>query len=339
MELGIYATSHGIGYRDGENFFAHDLDATAMRPVEVAQRVEAAGFHSMWFPDHVCMPQESTSGHVANASRTRAYQSRHNMLDAAVLMGAVASATTTLKLGNSVLIAPYRGPLNDARQFATVDVLSNGRLILGVGAGWMEEEFTALGLSHRDRGAMTEECIEIYKRSWCDDVVSFRGEHYDFQNLSMDPKPVQTPRPPIIFGSVAPAGARRAAKFCDGLYPIFLDPGADPARFANLQEIVRRELAREGKDPAAFNMLALASMRVTDAAIEGSDRAICTGSPEQVLADLERFAKAGYTHVVVFYDCPSGEVDELLEQIERTGKAVIPAAAGIAADGGFKKTL
>ena len=74
MKLGIYATSHGLGYRDGENFFAHDVDAAAMRPVEVARRVEAAGFHSMWFPDHVCMPQTSSSGHVANASRTRAYQ-------------------------------------------------------------------------------------------------------------------------------------------------------------------------------------------------------------------------------------------------------------------------
>lgn len=339
MELGIYATSHGVGYREGENFFAHDLNAAAMRPVEVARKVEAAGFHSMWFPDHVCMPQSSESGHVANASRTRAYQARHNMLDAAVLMGAVASATTTLKLGNSVLIAPYRGPLNDARQFATVDVLSNGRLILGVGAGWMEEEFTALGLSHADRGAMTEECIEIYKRSWCDDVVSFHGQHYDFDNLSMDPKPIQSPRPPIIFGSVAPAGARRAATLCDGLYPIFLDPGADPARFANLQEICRRELDRLGRAHATFNMLALASMRVTDAPVDEKDRAICTGSPEQVLTDLERFAAAGYTHVVAFYDCPSGEVDDLLEQIERTGETVIPAARSITAQGGFKATL
>ncbi len=339
MELGIYATSHGVGYRHGENFFAHHIDATAMRPVEVAQCTEAAGFHSMWFPDHVCMPQASTSGHVANASRTRAYQSRHNMLDAAVLMGAVAAATTRLKLGTSVLIAPYRGPLNDARQFATVDVLSNGRLILGVGAGWMEEEFTALGLSHSDRGAMTEECIEIYKRCFCDDVVAFDGAHYAFENLSMDPKPVQRPRPPIIFGSVAPAGARRAAKYCDGLYPIFLDPGADPARFANLQDIVRSELDALGRDPTTFSMLALASMRVTERPLPEDGRPICSGHPEQVLADLERFAAAGYTHVVAFFDCPSGEVDELLEQIDHTGKRVIPEAKAITAKGGFRATL
>lgn len=339
MELGIYATSHGVGFRDGENFFAHHVDPLAMRPVEVAQRVEAAGFHSMWFPDHVCMPCESESGHVANESRTRAYQSRHNMLDAAVLMGAVAVATERLKLGNSVLIAPYRGPLNDARQFATVDVLSEGRLILGVGAGWMEEEFEALGLPYAARGAMTDECIEIYKRSWCDDVVEFHGEHYDFSNLSMDPKPVQDPRPPIIFGSVVPAGARRAARHCDGLYPIFLDPGADPLRFSGLQDIVRAELDLQKRPHDEFSMIAVASMRIEKKAYEGRDRPICTGSPGQVLSDLERFARAGYSHLIAFYDCPSGDVSELLDQVELTGEAVIPEAKGISVDGGFNQQL
>jgi probable F420-dependent oxidoreductase len=336
MQLGIYATTHGIGYRNLEDCFIHHLAPEVMQPIAVAQRVEAAGYHSMWFPDHVCMPYESESGHVANESRTRAYEARHNMLDAAVVMGAVATQTEKLRLGTSVLIAPYRGPLNDARQFATVDVLSGGRLIFGVGAGWLEEEFDALGLPYAERGAMTDECIEIYKRSWCDDVVSFSGRHYDFANLSMDPKPLQQPRPPILFGSVVPAGARRAARLCDGLYPIFLDPGADPARFAVLQEVVRRELAAQGRDEASFSMIALASMRVTDIPFEGADRPICTGSPEQVLADLERFAEAGYSLVVAIYDCPSGKIDELLEQIDHTGESVIPDAGSIRARGAWK---
>ncbi len=336
MQLGIYATTHGIGHRDNENFFITSLGAEVMQPVAVAQRVEEAGYHSMWFPDHVVMPYESESGHVANESRTRAYEARHNMLDAAVVMGAVAAQTTRLRLGTSVLIAPYRGPLNDARQFATVDVLSQGRLILGVGAGWLEEEFDALGLDYAARGAMTDECIEIYKRSWCDEVVSFDGEHYRFANLSMDPKPLQTPRPPILFGSVVPAGARRAARSCDGLYPIFLDPGADPARFAGLQEAVKRELGAQGRDESSFSMIAVASMRITDAPYEGTDRPVCSGTPDQVLGDLQRFADAGYSLVVAIYDCPSGKVDELLEQVQRTGETVVPEANGIAARGGWK---
>jgi alkanesulfonate monooxygenase SsuD/methylene tetrahydromethanopterin reductase-like flavin-dependent oxidoreductase (luciferase family) len=127
------------------------------------------------------------------------------MLDAAVVMGAVATVTTTLKLGTSVLISPYRGPLNDVRQFATVDVLSGGRLILGVGAGWMVEEFEALGLEPRERGPRTVEAIEIYKRAWTDRDVSFDGEYYQFSNISMDPKPIQDigedGRPRICTGS------------------------------------------------------------------------------------------------------------------------------------------
>ncbi len=339
MELGIYSTSHGLGYRDGENFFAKSIPFDMMQPIEVAKKVEDADFHSMWFPDHVCMPVESSSGHVANASRTRAYESRHNMLDAAVLMGAVANATSTLKIGNTVLIAPYRGPLNDARQFATVDILSKGRLILGVGAGWLEEEFSALGLSYQNRGEMTNECIEIYKRSWTDDVVEFHGSFYDFSGISMDPKPIQKPRPPIIFGSVVPAGARRAARFCDGLYPLFLDPKADPFRFSNLQDIVRHELDTLERAHDSFSMIACASMRVQKESFEGKERPICTGSPEQVLSDLERLAKAGYSHVVAFYDCPSGQISELLDQISITGNAIIPEAKKLVPDGGFNKTL
>jgi alkanesulfonate monooxygenase SsuD/methylene tetrahydromethanopterin reductase-like flavin-dependent oxidoreductase (luciferase family) len=173
MEIGVYATTHGIGYRDEMNFFLKSTPIEEMRPVRIAQLAERAGFHSMWFADHVCMPTGSAWTHVANASGKRAYEAHHNMLDAAVTMGAVAASTNTLKLGTSVLIVPYRNPLSDARQFATVDALSNGRLILGVGAGWMKEEFDALGLSYGERGAMANECVEIFKRSWTAEVVDF----------------------------------------------------------------------------------------------------------------------------------------------------------------------
>jgi probable F420-dependent oxidoreductase len=339
MKIGLYAHTHGVGYRDERNKFAKSIPATELRPVEVARRAEQAGFHSMWFPDHVCMPISSASPHVANESRTRAYEPRHEMLDAAVVMGAVAAATTRLRLGTSVLIAPYRGPLNDARQLATIDVLSGGRLIAGIGAGWMEEEFAALGLPFAERGHMTDECLRIYERAWCDETVSFSGQHYRFANLSMDPKPVQKPRPPIVYGGVSIAGARRAARLCDGLYPLFLDPGADPFRSAPLQDVVRRELDARGRDPATFFMLAATSMRITDAADPAArqrPRAICTGTPEQVLEDLSRFAAAGYSLVVANFDCPSHRVDELCEQIERAGRDVLPAAAALSPAGGWK---
>jgi alkanesulfonate monooxygenase SsuD/methylene tetrahydromethanopterin reductase-like flavin-dependent oxidoreductase (luciferase family) len=239
-----------------------------------------------------------------------------------------------------VLIVPYRNPLSDARQFATVDALSNGRLILGVGAGWMKEEFDALGLSYGERGAMANECIEIFKRSWTAEVVDFHGRFYNFDSVSMDPKPVQKPRPPIIFGGVVPAGARRAARYCDGFYPIFLDPQAEPNRFAPLLDEIRREAGRLGRDLSRFFLMAVASARLTvpgDPQHGKKPRPICTGAAEQLLSDLQRFADAGYSLVVLIFDC-LGRVEELETQIQRFGEEVIPAAKGIRAKGGWAGT-
>ncbi|HTQ24181.1 MAG TPA: TIGR03619 family F420-dependent LLM class oxidoreductase [Candidatus Binataceae bacterium] len=340
MDIGIYATTHGIGYRDETDFYLRSAPMEEMRPVQAARLAEAAGFHSMWFPDHVCMPTGSSSAHVANASGKRAYEARHDMLDAAVTMGAVAVSTTTLKLGTSVLIAPYRNPLSDARQFATVDLLSRGRLMLGVGAGWMKEEFAVLGLPYAERGAMANECIEIFKRSWTADVVDFRGRFYNFEQVSMDPKPVQKPRPPIIFGGVVPAGARRAIRHCDGFYPIFLDPQAEPNRYAPLQDEIRREADRLGRDVSKFFMMAVVSGRLTSPSEQGKGskpRPICTGSAADVLADLQRFADAGYSLAVFILDC-FGKAEELEAQIQRFGEEVIKPARSIRARGGWAST-
>jgi probable F420-dependent oxidoreductase len=342
MDIGIYANTHGLGYRDETNFFLRSIPGAQMHTVQFAQTVERAGFHSMWFPDHVCMPLQSASEHVANASGTRAYESRHSMLDAAVTMGAVAVNTTRLKLGTSVLIAPYRNPLSDARQFATVDVLSDGRLLFGVGAGWMAEEFAAVGVPYAERAGRTEECVEIYKRCWAGEVVDFRGRFYQFGSLSMDPKPVQRPRPPIIYGGVTPTGARRAARYCDGFYPIFLDTYADPTRYASLQEIIRREADKGKRDLSQFVMIAVASARVTggnDPQARANPRPICTGTAEQVLSDLARFAEAGYSLVICIFDCPMGRMEELEEQVRRFGQEVIPPAKSIKPKGGWKTDL
>ncbi len=340
MEIALFMDTHGLGRRDDHDWFLQPTPATALRPVKIAQLAEQHGFHSLWFSDHVTLPLESESGHVANPeTRTRAYPPRPTMMDGAVVMGAIAASTSRICMSPSVLIAPYRGPLNDARQFATIDVLSNGRVIMGVGAGWAKEEFDALGLDYDGRGKMTEECIEIYKRSWTDDVVSFHGEYYNFDDLSMDPKPVQKPRPPIIFGGISRAGARRAARLCDGFFPIFLDPYSDPHRYDPLQDIIRREAAEIGKDLSAFWMVGCQSAHLTNADHElakKSPRWTCAGTVEQVLEDLEKFAGAGYGLMILHFDCPSGSVDELEEQIDRAGRELLPQAKKIRASGEWK---
>ncbi len=229
MDIGLYASTHGPGYRDEVNFLARFVPAEHMQPVQLAQLAEGLGYHSMWFPDHGCMPMASTSAHVANASGTRAYESRHTMLNAAVVMGAV------------------------------------------------------------------------YKRAWAAEAVSFQDQFYDFSAVSMDPKPVQRPRPPIVYGGGTAVGGRRAARLCDGFPPIFLDPHAEPGRYSGVQDLIRGELERMRKDPAGFTMIGVSSARLTARhAPQARDtpRRICTGTPEQVVADLERFAQAGYSLLV-----------------------------------------
>lgn len=341
MDIGLFMNTHGILTRHGGDAYIEVVPPDQMRPVQVAQLAERWGYHSLWFSDHVTVSIGPTAGHVANPeTKTRAYPPQPNMLDGAVVMGAVAANTSRIRMAPSVLIAPYRGPLNDARQFATVDVLSNGRLILGVGAGWMKEEFDALGLPFEHRGEMTEECIEIYKRAWKDDAVSFHGKFYNFDNLSMDPKPVQRPRPPIVFGSVVAAGARRAARLTDGFFPIFVDTYPSPARFRSLQDLIRRELEALKKDPGEFAMLGPVSALVTsadDPLTRAQPRPICTGTPDQILEDLGRFAAEGYSLMILHIIAPGAKTDALLEQIEWFGREVLPAARKIPVAGEWKK--
>ena len=343
MEIGLYMNTHGLGIRDERDWWLQPIPATTMKPVEMAQLAERSGFHSLWFSDHVAMPPTSAPITYANPeSGKRHYPPKPDMLDGAVVMGAVAAATTRIKMSPSVLISPYRPPMSDARQFATVDHLSNGRLIMGVGAGWSREEFAALGLRYEDRSSMLSECIEIYKRAWdkSQELVTFHGKHYNFDGLSMDPKPVQDPYPPIVVGGMTPIGARAAAQQADGFYPIFLDPKSQPRDLDNLQDLIRREAALAKRDLSHFYMFAAVSARITkadDPHAKVKPRPICGGTVEQVLADLQGFAAAGYSLAVVHLDCPTRTVDELKDRIAQFGQEIIPAAKKLPVKGEWKK--
>jgi len=334
MKLALYANTHGIAFRDEVDLHARPVAVDQMQPVQVAQAAERAGFHSMWFPDHVCMPVDSDSEHTANASGTRAYAARHNMLDAQICMSAVAASTQALGVGTTCLISPYRHPLSDARQLATLGALYPGRLMVGVAAGWMAEEYAALGLHINDRNSRLAECIEIYRRCWRDELVGYEGDHYHFESLSMDPKPAVVP--PIVYGAITPAGARRAAKLADGLYPMLLDPQAKPDRFADLQEQVKRVLEDSGKGEDEFLMLCASSARISNEPIT-ADRPICTGTAEQVLEDLAAYAANGYSMVVLAFDCPSASLAEFMEQIHQAGEEILPEAEKLTPGGSWKQ--
>ncbi|HEY7602766.1 MAG TPA: TIGR03619 family F420-dependent LLM class oxidoreductase [Gaiellaceae bacterium] len=330
MDIGLAMSTHGLLTRDERDFFLRRLEPEAMRPIELAQLAERLGYHSLWFSDHVCMGRDLGAQHTANESGTRAYPDRPVMLDVVATIGALAAATQRVRLAPSVLIAPYRHPLTVAHQFATLDVLSDGRLIMTAGSGWDPQEFAALDADFEHRGAVTEECIEIWKHAWTEPWLDWHGRFYEIADVSLEPKPVQTPHPPIVFGAVTEAGARRAARTSDGLYPMFLDAYADPGRFDPLREVVRREGERFGRDLSDFRLYAFASGLVTDPVADDRRRTL-TGSADQVLGDLERFAAHGYSHVTMHFEVASGTIEELFEIVERFAAEVLPAAAALEA--------
>ncbi len=338
MQIGIYMPTHGVGLRDEEAWFWQDVPAREMRPVEVAQQADRLGYHSVWFGDHVTMPKTTVGAHPTNPDATarRAYPIDVNILDGLVTMGAVAAKTSRIRLAPGVLIAPYRHPLHDARQLASVDVLSNGRLLVGVGPGWNAEEFAALGVPFAERVPMMLECIEVYKAAWSQDDVAYHGRYYDFAQLSMDPKPVRQPRPPILMGALTPAGGRRAVQCCDGLYTAIQAPYDDVRMFDATQEAVREEGERLGRDLSRFYMWTVTSAYLTAADHPLAAKKVrphCTGTPAQVLSDLAGFAAAGYSLVNLIFDAPSGTVGELQEQVEWFGTEVLPHCGEIAAAG------
>jgi probable F420-dependent oxidoreductase len=325
MDIGMTMSTHGLLTRDERDFFLQRLEPGEMRVVELAQLADRLGYHSLWLSDHVCMGRDTGAKHTANESGTRAYPDRPVMLDIVSTLGFLAASTERVRLAPSVLIAPYRHPLTVAHQFATLDVLSGGRLIMTAGSGWDPQEFAAVGGDFEHRGAVTEECVEIWKHAWTEPWLDWHGRFYEIVDVSLEPKPVQKPYPPIVFGAVSEVGARRAARTADGLYPMFLDAYADAARFDHLRDAVLREGERIGRDLSGFRLYAFASGALTEP-VTATRRRTLSGSPEQVLGDLERFADHGYSHVTLHVDVPSGTSAELLEAVDRFGREVLPAA-------------
>ena len=294
MDIGVTMPTHGLLTRDERDFFLQRIEPEEVRPIEFAQHAEKLGYHSLWFSDHVVMGRDLEMFYPANLSGTKAYPQRPTMFDAAVVMGGLANATSTIRFAPSVHIAPYRHPLATAHQFATVDYLSRGRLIMGVGIGWEQQEFAALGANFERKGAITEESIEIYKAAWTQEWIDYDGKFFQIHDVSLDPKPWQKPRPPIVFGATTEVGAKRAARTSDGLYTVHLDPYPPVDVWRPAKEAAIAEGERIGRDMSGFWYGTFASALLVDAGdplAQKDPRPTLTGTAEQVLGDIQRFAE------------------------------------------------
>jgi probable F420-dependent oxidoreductase len=344
MQLGLFLNTHGVTNRDDQDWWHQEMDPEEMRPIESAQLAERLGYHSVWMGDHVALPAKSPgSKNYSGGERSRHYIEHPNILDGAVVMGAIAANTKRLKMGPSVLISPYRHPLSDARQYMTIDFLSKGRLILGVGSGWMKEEFEALGHAYyAERLQVLDECMQIYDKAWTEGVVSFHGRYFDFDEVSVLPLPVRKPRPPMVVGAMTKGGARLAARRGDGFFPILTQSFSKPHGHDDLIDEVRREATKIGRDTTEIALLGLTSFRLSnnnDLEAQREPRWNLGGTSDQILEDLLGFANAGYSLMAMAPICPSRTFAEYEEQVEWLGREVIPEASRIKTKGDWKTAL
>jgi probable F420-dependent oxidoreductase len=211
-------------------------------PGDLAQAAEERGFESLWMPEHTHIPVSRTSPWGGGPVLPEHYK---QTFDPFMALTAAAVATKTIKLATGICLVVERDPIHTAKQVATLDVLSGGRFIFGIGGGWNAEEMASHGTEFKTRFALMQERIEAMKAIWTNDVAEYRGTYVDFEPMWCWPKPVQRPHPPILVGGAFPYGAKRAIEYGNGWMPIGgrdLDPLVMQPRF-------RQMVAEAGRNP------------------------------------------------------------------------------------------
>lgn len=288
--------------------------------MDAARRMEALGYDSVWAADRIVTPWRIDTPYAYNEDRRFFVPPDAPFLEPLTSLAFLAGGTQRILLGMSVMVLPYRNPLHWAKIATTIDHLSKGRFILGVGVGWMLEEFDALGAPFKERGAVSDEQLELVGRLWTEERPRFDGRFYRFQEVGFSPKPLQRPRIPIWVGGEGAHAQRRAAKYGDAWFPYFvrITPRDLAAGFDN----VRRWARETGRDPDRIHLTCCLPIEVTREPVpQEPDRV--RGTPAQVAETLRGFRAVGVEHVALQFMVPRWP--ERLEQIERFAGEALPA--------------
>lgn len=277
----------------------------------IARSAERLGYAGAFLSDHIAIPTELQSAYPYRSDGRFPLAASDRILEPVTTLAYLAAVTTRLHLGFSVLVLPYRHPVLNAKMLGTLDVISNGRLIVGAGVGWMEEEFVALDSNFAARGAVTDEHIALLKAFWTNPEPDVSGAHYSVSGLGMAPPPVSQPHPPIWTGGISPPALRRAANLADGWHGVRQSP-TDVARVAARIGELR---ASRGEPMDGFTISLRAGLDVTDEPFLGASRTPLRGSPEQVAGDLAEYQGAGLDYLVV--EPRAATLEQLIEQLER----------------------
>ena len=284
---------------------AWEVDAGPDELATIAQACEAAGFFYVGVCDHTFIPER-----LAGAMSTVWY-------DTIATLGYLAGVTSSIRLLSHIYVLALRHPLRAAKEFATVDVLSGGRVICGVGAGHVNEEFDQMGPEFEHRGTATDEAMVALAHGLVDEFPNLTGPRWEASGLGLKPRPVQLPRPPIWTGGSSPAALRRTARYADGWLPQSLGPNTE--LLAQLRRF--RDEYREG---APLDIGGLTEFLWVGDAPAGFDLPAGTrvGTPDELAGYLRTFKEAGVGQIQVRF--PSRSADELCDQITRFGAEVAP---------------
>jgi len=220
-----------------------------------ASNAERLGFASLWVPEHVVLLEKYASRYPYSEDGALPARTDAPIPDPFLSLCAMASATEKIRLATGICLVPEHNPLVLAKVVATLDWLSNGRVTLGVGIGWLQEEFTAIGIPWENRARRTRECIEAMRRLWGDDISSYRGEFVKFEGVRSNPKPIRGADLPVVFGGESGPALRRVAEYGNGWFGFNLLPDEAAAKIRKLGELMKtngRKLLRCGNRRLAF---------------------------------------------------------------------------------------
>ena len=278
--------------------------------VEFGPLAEKLGFESVWVMDHLF-----NNGYIGERLDDKPYY--HPL----ATLSHISATTERILLGTSVLVLPYHNPVELAKYTATLDQMSAGRMVLGVGVGAMTEEFEALGIPMSQRGSLTNESINIMKELWTHSSSSYSSSRWSFSEIKFAPKPFQTPHIPLWIGGSSSGALKRVVNLGDGWHP----SGVTPEEFSMGRLEIIELSKRTGRNPESLTMSARVEVEVGSgpSSARAANRARLSGdNPEEMIAGIEAYRSAGVEHIVLALN--SGDVGRLKETMQQISETIIP---------------
>ena len=270
--------------------------------IYIAKEAEKEGLDSVWVLERLLWPLKPQSPYVATPDGTLPVEYQ-NVLDPLETLTYLAGITDKISLGTCIIDMLFHNPIVLARRFATLDILSRGRAIAGLGIGWSKDEYEVSGVPYKHRGERANEFLQVLKRIWTDEVVEFKGQFYSIPASKIGPKPVQKPHPPILLGGFSPNTLLRIVNYADGWLPV---AGFGP--LTQLEQSIKglREDARKAnKDPSKIRIFVLTYPNLLDSSSPApsseQQRSPMTGTTDQIGTDIDKIKSMGVEHIIFGY--------------------------------------